>query len=85
MTEGVMIEVMYSCTECGLKDRAVWVNERGQEDVCDWLDLCIRAIAGDHHAVSPRCFPEQLHDLKIPLRADPQKDPSVRIGEAVRQ
>lgn len=76
---------MYTCHGCGLTDRVVEVPERGPDDcVVQWVEQSAMFVGADHERVSPNCPCRQV-DLKIPLRANPNDDPTVRIGEARRQ
>lgn len=80
MTAGPTIGVLYTCHECGVKEREVVVRERGpQEDVCDWVRHARIAVGVDHSIVSRSCNSNEC-DLKIPMI---NKD--ARIGAAVRQ
>lgn len=61
------ITVRYSCHECGIKDAAVEVPARELEDVLVWMDATGRLLGADHARRSPRCRPDHLSDLKIPI------------------
>lgn len=65
------IEVKYSCPLCGTKDRDVTVIARDPNvDVVQWMNtVCIIALGDDHHKHSPRCLPQRLHDIKVPIGA----------------
>jgi hypothetical protein len=76
---GLTIEVMYSCHGCGLRDAAVTVPERGDEDVVKWLDRVRAFIGADHASRSPHCRSGAC-DLKIPVPAGTEK-----VGKVVRQ
>ena len=68
--------VMYTCHECGTKDRLIEVRERAEtEDVVPWIESCQAYVTKDHEYHSPRCKSTKV-DLKIPLAKDSQ-----RIGE----
>lgn len=80
------VECLYTCNECDVYDKVLVVRERlPDEDIMHWMRHVQYAAAFDHGETSPRCPAETLTHLKIPLRADPDKDPDVRIGEARRQ
>jgi hypothetical protein len=66
-----VIEIRYSCPRCGIRDAEVNVRLReSAEDVVAWMKSIVEpALAHDHHRRSPRCRPDQLHDVKIPLPA----------------
>lgn len=85
MSTEVTVDVLYTCHGCGLTDRVVSVPERQPDDcVVQWVEASAILIGADHERVSPNCSCRHV-DLKIPLRANPEKDPTVRIGEARRQ
>jgi hypothetical protein len=85
MTAGVTIEVMYSCRLCEIRERAVHVRERMEnENVLAWVDAARQSVSEDHLRISPTCSSRQF-DLAVPLRGDPQRDPTVRVGQARRQ
>ncbi len=80
VTDEVLIEVLYDCRGCGLRDQPLAVRERrGDEDVVVWMDFVTAAISDDHACVSPFCR-AGVFDLKIPLPKIAQ-----RLGEASRQ
>jgi hypothetical protein len=61
------IKVRYSCDLCGLKDIEVEVPMRGNEDVLQWMDNTIIHLGQDHMQRSPRCFPDKLVRVMIPI------------------
>lgn len=61
------IRVLYSCQMCALKDAAVDVPARGDEDVKVWMDATVLAVWRDHWKRSPRCRPNVLTEMKIPV------------------
>jgi hypothetical protein len=66
--ERATVRVKYSCPLCGLRDVAVDVTSRGEEDVVQWIEqVCMVELASDHATRSPHCHPLQLHDIKIPI------------------
>ena len=74
------VMIQYSCPDCGIKDRAVSVTARGNEDVVRWLEnTCIVELSRDHAAISPLCHPEELKDIRIPLSG------ADKIGGVVKQ
>lgn len=75
----LFVEVLYSCPLCGLKDIAVRVPAREEEDVRQWMEATIVHVADDHHFRRPRCRPDSLHDLKIPMIG------TDKVGGASRQ
>lgn len=65
-----MITVLYSCKQCGLKDRAVQVPAREHQDVdvVRWMREVVGSVlSDDHRRASPHCRPDSLSDIKIPL------------------
>jgi hypothetical protein len=76
-----MIEILYSCHGCGLREAAVSVRYREPgEDVVNWFEKAVMvAITADHLARAPYCR-EETCDLKIPM--PPGSD---RIGTPVKQ
>lgn len=61
------IMVEYSCPPCGLLKISCPVPTRGEEDVLAWMDKMIHVLTADHHRRSPRCHPESLKDITIPM------------------
>jgi hypothetical protein len=61
------IRCFYSCALCGLKKVPVDVPARGDEDVCDWMEVTIRLVGQDHAFRAPGCHPKTLTDLMIPM------------------
>lgn len=61
------IQVLYSCDLCGLKDVAVDVPMRGEEDVLQWMDKTVIHLGNDHFRRHPECHPEKLTNIKIPI------------------
>lgn len=61
------IVARYSCPECDLFDTPVTVPARGEEPVVVWLEATIRLLVEDHKRRSPRCHPQSLQDVNIPL------------------
>ena len=66
----VKIGVQYSCDECGIDEAEVMVPAReAEQDVKDWMDRTIVHLAIDHDSRSPRCHPQSLSRVKIPMPA----------------
>lgn len=63
----MMIEVFYSCPDCGLHRVRCEVPARGEEDVIVWMNVTIVHIGADHRRRSPDCHPTELHDVMIPM------------------
>jgi hypothetical protein len=62
------IGVQYSCRKCGLADIEVQVPARGTEDVIAWMNnTLLPGLVRDHHSRSPRCHPDTLSTVKIPM------------------
>lgn len=81
-----VLELRYSCSACGLTLKPFSVRERyPDEDIRDWLDFVSVKLSRDHHEISPDCASSVLSEVFTPLRGDPEKDSSIRIGEALRQ
>lgn len=81
--QGPTVGVMWTCHACGVTDKVVHVRAP-DEDVIHWVEGVRELVGASHWATSPQC-PSRQCDLKIPLRANPENDPTVRIGEAQRQ
>lgn len=64
-----MIEVLYTCDTCGIKDAKVPVQERGEsEDIKHWIEAVMAvAISQDHQHKSPFCQATSMTQVKIPL------------------
>lgn len=76
----VVLGVLYTCEECGLKDREVKVRARGSEDVVTWVEnICIIGVAADHLMTSPRCRATHMTNLKIPISG------ADKIGGVIKQ
>ena len=63
----ITIEVMYSCFGCGLTDVVVPVPAREGEEIEPWMNDLIARLSYDHSLRSPRCHPEELKNVKIPI------------------
>lgn len=72
------IEVLYSCRVCGIRDAALRVPAREEEEVLAWMDATIALVGADHYRRSPACGATRLQDLKIPMTGVD------RIGGAAR-
>jgi C4-type Zn-finger protein len=65
-----ILQVLYTCHGCGLKDAPVTVAHRKQgEDIALWVEKVAQWVANDHLARSPKCTARKC-DLKIPLPAE---------------
>jgi hypothetical protein len=63
-----ILQVLYSCHGCGLKDVAVTVAHRKQgENITTWVDKVRLWVSNDHTVRSPKCT-ERKCDLKIPMQ-----------------
>jgi hypothetical protein len=72
--ERPIIEVLYTCEECGLTDVPVPVVARTTEDVVVWLEqVAVPALARDHARRSPRCHVDKFADVKVPMPAGTSK------------
>jgi hypothetical protein len=61
------IKVRYTCHGCGLVDRVLELEARGDvEPLKSWLDKLSAAIARSHTQASPGCT-SHVCDIKIPL------------------
>jgi hypothetical protein len=75
-----MIRVLYICDECGIKDAAVDVRERGpQEDIRDWMTTLTHTIGLDHTQRSPLCQATHITKVMVPLAPGES-----RIGDPTR-
>lgn len=72
------ISVQYSCSLCGIKNKAVDVPERTTEEIDVWFeDVLIVHLCADHRKHSPDCNPENLSEVMIPMPENADK-----IGQA---
>lgn len=63
-----MINVLYTCDACGIKDAEVEVRDRGKsEDIAAWMRDLTVALGRDHAQKSPFCRATTLTNAKIPL------------------
>jgi len=80
MTEGVTVEVRYTCRACRITDRSLPVRERNaDEDIGAWVEMIRYTVSEDHNRTSPKCAADWLA-LKIPVA----RAPNSRIGDAER-
>lgn len=80
-----MIEVLYTCDACGVKDAKVSVRERGKkEEISKWMKLVVIAVGKDHSYKSPLCRVGTLTNVKIPIGVSGGRigDPTVRLANA---
>ena len=61
------ITVFYACTSCGLKEVALSVKTRGEENVIEWLETVKAEASFDHALRSPNCKSNKMNYLKVPL------------------
>jgi len=74
-----MIQVKYSCRNCGIDDATVTIAHRkDNEDIKTWMNETARYIYIDHYKRSPNCT--SLVDVKIPLPRDVPENEGVGIG-----
>lgn len=65
-----MIEILYTCRDCGVHDAKVPVRERWNgEDVISWMGAVGLTISIDHRRRSPLCNATHITQTKIPLPA----------------
>ncbi len=66
------IQVMYSCSACGIRDRSVSVPARNAlENVVHWVEgTMARGISEDHYKFSPHCTATKMDQVKIPMHGD---------------
>lgn len=63
-----VIQIKYSCKQCGIIKRTVSVIARTTESVTDWMENnCIIAIAKDHSIQSPLCNATEISEVIIPI------------------
>jgi hypothetical protein len=63
----VKIEVLYTCSLCGVTDAKVKLEERRPaQDLDDWMAELQAHLVVDHMARSPGCTPKTLAKVKIP-------------------
>jgi len=60
-----MIQVLYSCSLCGVVDIPVDVPDRGENNDV-WMYEVGRRCGLDHGTRSPKCRPTTLSEVKIP-------------------
>lgn len=62
------LEIMFSCTNCGLVDHKMEVDVRlPDQDVEDWMDKVPYSIKDEHTKISPNCKATRISEIKIPL------------------
>lgn len=61
------IELLYSCDQCGTRDRKINVAQRQTESVTDWMAAVMQRVWLDHSAHSPTCGAKKLASLKVPI------------------
>lgn len=66
------IQCFYSCKACGLKEVAVDVPLREQEDVVVWIKATAELMGADHGRRNPACDERKI-DIKIPVSAGTTK------------
>jgi len=68
MSNRPVIQVLYTCDGCNLKDAKVAVPARTTEDVVTWTQkIMAQAIADDHFRRSPHCYSKTMATVKIPI------------------
>ncbi len=68
MSDVPQVEVLYSCSHCGIVDRGVKLRARTDEEVVFWVGtLMARAISADHRQHSPHCTATKMDNVKIPM------------------
>jgi len=73
------IQVLYSCVMCGIQDRKVVMEARGEETAAAWTKKLAIKLKGDHSMKSPLCRAKELSKVKVPV-ADA---PDYRVGEPI--
>lgn len=68
----IMPEVLWSCRECGIKDRSFQARERERnEDIALWMQMAVQfRITHDHRESSPLCKATEITTVKIKLPAE---------------
>ncbi len=66
-----MIQVLYTCDKCGIKDAPVTVAHRKEgENILVWMKHVQQRLADDHLRRSPNCRITEFTNAKIPLQDD---------------
>lgn len=74
------MKVMYACGLCNSERFEVEVNDRGQENVVQWMELVVTpALVLDHEMRSPGCKPSVFKEVLIPV-----PDGTEAIGKPVK-
>jgi len=84
VVEGPTVTVLWECRGCGVGRTAALPERTKDEHVLHWMDLVRGFVSAQHRKVSPDCRAPTF-DLMIPMRGNPETDPTVRVGEARRQ
>ena len=67
-----MIDVKYSCFECGLYEVICKMETRKPgEDVLAWLKKLSQALANDHARRSANCRPLSFSNVQVPIHEGP--------------
>lgn len=67
MSMSSILQVLYTCHGCGIKDRKVTVRHRmSGEDILRWMKDVQTRVGSDHALQSPNCH-KGVADLKIPV------------------
>lgn len=64
-----MVELMFSCPECGLvKEKAFVRSRRPDEDVLDWMKEVASQVSIFHDLATPNkdCKPRTIREVYIP-------------------
>lgn len=68
IADPVTIRALYSCNGCGLKNIAVDVPARVDEDVVAWMDGTVQLLSVDHRRRAPLCTARSMQEIKIPIQ-----------------
>lgn len=66
-----MIQVLYTCDACGIRDRPVTVAHRKEgEGLLPWMDDVAQRVGMDHRTRSPHCTAAKVTNVKIPMHSE---------------
>lgn len=66
------IKVLYTCGLCPIRNRAVNVPVRKDEDVTVWMASTIKLLVADHVSQSIACTATTFKEVKIPIAGTDQ-------------
>lgn len=67
MDDKPTLQVLYTCSKCGIKDRAVTVSERDSDDLHAWMIYVEEQLSRDHDEMSPHCRIVAFTNCRIPV------------------